>query len=464
MRSSSDEPTQSPAANHELLYGQDLIWLDRTTPSLAIAGGVGSGKTYFACAWLHRGALEEPKATQWFCSDSDFLVKNVCFKTYQDLLDKWGYRKGPDYTTKANNYIRYANGSEVFFLSAKAWERWVGASLTAAVLDEPGRYPDGAFNEIYERLRGPKLSGGRGRQILFTGTPQGLTYYMEKFGGEDMIPVGPTYRYHGETRALLKTDQEGRKKVLHFPSFFNHTIDRQEQWDLLTSQYGHDDRLFRSHVLGEFCPLFSYNCYEMSDSNVIDCAPNEELRDVWISFDFNVGQMAATFWQQAKGVSYCVSELPARIENTDHACRETLKILPPDVWKNHRLHILGDATANRRDTRTLVNDYDILRATLRKYYTHVHVVVGRDNGSVRLRIQAVNRALRGNEYSGRGPVIFFDRECKRTIDSLYRTTYDQRGGIEKPSGDDWTHPSDTVGYYVCLAHPFKHVGSIGITY
>lgn len=462
---SSATSVQQKPSGHDLLYGQQHIFDDLTTPEIALAGGVGAGKTVLLCLLLHRKALLIPDGIQWFCSHTHQLVTTVCFKTYEQLLKNWGYVKGQHYQSKANNYIRYPNGHEIFFYSATAWEKWVGASLVGAAWDEPGRIDhEGPYNEIVERLRGPELPRGLVRQLYFGGTPQGQTPYMDRFGGPEMRGCGITYNFDGVVKDLIKVSEDGRRKVLHFPTFFNHKIDADTYLDNLLSQYGHDEALVKAHIFGEFIPLFSHNCYAMTDANVIDCAPNEDLPTVYISFDFNVGQMAFTCWQQAEGKSYCVAEAPPRCENTDQACDALLRLFPPKMWKDKEFIIVGDASGWARDTRSYVSDYEIIRQRLAGSYRRVSIHTPKGNGSVRLRIQATNRALSPNPHEGRPPMVYFDRQCTRTIASMYRTTYDEKGGISKPSGDDITHPSDTVGYYIEYAHPFRHVGSLGVSY
>jgi hypothetical protein len=215
----------------------------------------------------------------------------------------------------------------------------------------------------------------------------------------------------------------------------------------LIDNYGDDEQLIKAWVLGQFVPLFANNVYRFNE--LTHCGDYPAIRDcshIILGWDFNVGQVAWAAQQMWEGQVRQIAEAPLKCDTTDDACDAFIRAFPPAMWRNHELIIDGDASGWHRDTRAYFSDYDIILNKLRALYPRVMIRAPRSNESVRTRIVLTNRALARN-------LFVIDRSCKQTIRSMNQCTYDGRGGIEKPTGDTWTHWADAATYPLCTEFP-----------
>jgi len=443
---------------HKLLPYQDYILNDYLTPELCIAAGVGSGKTYFIPLWLIDRLLKakrfvnHPKA--WYCSHKNSVLRDPCWPMLKAFLDN----SGIGYTyNKVEMVCTLDFGASIYMKSAEAYETWVGSSIVAAACDEPGRWKDEAYKELVERTRGEPLEG-MVRQRLWTGTPQGLTAYMDKFSGEDFVSTGPLIDLPGWSGFEVLKEHVGFKKVLHYPTFLNHYIDLKDFIPKLLAEYGHDERLVQAHIYGQFVALNQNQVYEFSDKNLADCDPSPELGMLYLSLDFNVGKMAYTVWQDKGEASYCVAESPKRVIGTREACLAFMEQFPPHKYRSGGIVVYGDASGHNRSTSSDSSDYNIVKEMLASKYEDVALRVPKANKSVRSTIGCANKSFKENKYSGEPVRMYIDRRQKATIDSMYKTVYADNGrDIDKPRDDKITHRSDTVRYFASGRYPMKKV-------
>lgn len=453
----------------QLLPYQDLILNDHKTPRLAIPGGVGSGKSEFAVLWHHLKACKYRKGSSWCASHTADLVKRTLVKKYLDMLTRFGYVENVHYTyNRSDKILKYFFGHEVYFMSAVAWQRWMGDDLTHGTADERGYWPDDAFREFSNRLRGVKYTTDV-KQLLSTGTPQGLTQYMEDYSGPEFIETGPVLEIDGKPFYMGRISKDGRKKVLHYPTILNpYNGDDYVQGRL--SELGHDPNLVKAHLLGLFVPLFANACYEFSDKNIVEIDASPHNGEILLSWDFNVGQMSWTAFQkrQVQGLTqkwdamYGVEECPDRVANTDEACRAFIEQFPPAIYRHIPIVVTGDRGGYDGNTASSVTDYDVIEAYLSKHYDRVYIEAPRSNPSIRTTLLATNRALRPNPADKRPILLYLSNRLVYTINSMHKTVFSDDGrGIAKPTGDTWTHRSDTVRYAVQYEMPFEEIVKAG---
>jgi len=451
---------------HSLLPYQDLIFNDYHTPQLCIAAGVGSGKTHMTPRWLNdrliRAKSRVPHPVAWYVSHTYSILKETCWPAYKEFLDESGIGY---HFNKSEMTLELAYGATVVFKSAEAHEKMVGASLVAAVGDEPGRWPDQAFTELAERMRGAELPGGMVRQRLFVGTPQGLTTYMDMFSGPDFQSKGIVVDLPMVGKLDILKEVPGKKKVLHYPTFFNTYINLKEIIPNLLDKYGHDDRLIDAHIFGRFVALHERNVYEFREDNITDFEKSPDYGDIYVSMDFNVGQMAFTAWQKKEDTAFCVGEAPRNTVGTREACEAILDQFPPHEYRDRKMIIHGDASGHSRSTQADHSDYELARYILADKYRDVIIEVPKANKSVRSTIACTNKALQKNNYSYEPIRLYIDRRQSATIYSMYNTVYHENGkDIDKPSGDLITHPSDTVRYFASGEYPMVDLSPLGIAH
>ena len=422
-----------------ILPYQDVLLNDRQHFELAVPGGVGSGKTHLFTFWHHTRCLENPKSDSWFVNLNFHLCKHQSMVRYEQMLAELGYVKGQHFTVnKGDLMIEYCFGHRVFFKSAQAWQSWVAVELSHATLDEAASYDDGAYDWLIARVRCPKA---KFTQTLTGGAPQGINWFAERYGDESLTPqvIG--------NEAVYRANE--RKLVLPYRTYWN-TFNRPEYVAQLLDNYAHRPELIKSWIFAEFVPFTEGQCYDaFTTSHIGDYPPDRSNPELHLTWDFNVGMVNWTAVQQSMGKHIAVAENPQRASGTADACRQFLAAFPPNEWGHCSILIHGDASGWRSDTRSINQfggDYDIIEQALKPYYARLRFEGSNHNPVVTARIEAVNRLFFKQ-------LLYIDRNCTKLIKSLYQTSYDGKGRIAKPRGDDWTHPSDALGYYVCDIAP-----------
>jgi hypothetical protein len=114
------------------------------------------------------------------------------------------------------------------------------------------------------------------------------------------------------------------------------------------------------------------------------------------------------------------------------------------------VHVHGDATGGRRDTRSGTNDWEIVKRGLTRAGISYRFMVGTKNPSVRERVNDVNFALCSPD-GARSLIV--DERCKEL-----RTDLKEVGWKKDASGNSLssldngdqrrTHVSDALGYLV----------------
>lgn len=422
----------------ELLPGQHRLFNDQSHFNLALPGGLGSGKTFFANLWHYDRARRNPNSWSWYANATRYLARYVSLETYKAMLFQIGQLENIHYTVNYSDLILTHNfGHRVKFLSLETWKSLVAQELSHATIDEPGRAPDEAAIEIRNRVRCKKATL---RQVLEVGAPQGITSYAKRYSGPDFVREGP-----------FAESIDKRKLVLHFHTYWNKFLPSDYLANLLDN-FGHDPQLCKAWICGEFVPLFQLMCYKFNQyTHVGDYEPDPSIRKLILGFDFNVGQVAWVAEQQDKGACKAVAEAPPRCDTTDDACEAFKKQFPPIIWGQHEIDVDGDASGWHRDTRAYWSDYDIIENKLKPDYPRLRVIARRSNESVQTRIVLTNRCFTKNLFC-------INRKCRQTIESFNSTTYDEKGGIAKPSGDSWTHRSDAATYPLCQLYPLQTMG------
>lgn len=205
--------------------------------------------------------------------------------------------------------------------------------------------------------------------------------------------------------------------------------------------------------------------HAFSEQNVRPCERDVTLPLVW-SLDFNVNPMASVVGQvrrQITGTTMLTNRIELECEvldeivlphsNTPEACQvfheRFMKLW--HLGKRTELHIHGDATAHRRDTRGTTSDWEIVRSFFagRKEYD-VRFHVGRSDPLVKDRTNAANAALCS---AAKHRSVFIDPRCKELVKDLklVRWKTDASGNttaqIDKRDPRR-SHVSDAWGYWM----------------
>lgn len=429
---SASETETSPLL---LWPGQRRLLEDIAHQKHAVVAAAGYGKTYFGARWLDARVRMNPRSRHFMAvAETGDLLKNIILKMFLDYYESLGWSEGKEFSVgreRSDMQIRYPNGATIFLRSAQTWKK-LGTSYTLAAfwVDEASRQPDGIQQELRRRLRCPDA---RAVQELYTGYGEGLGWYYQEFG---------SHRVTREGRHSLGTD----RLVLHGRTKDNPLLPLA-YLKTLEEDYAHDRNAYSIYVLGEFAALLENGAFEFSSAN-LDETKAEVGAPLFLTWDFNIGQVS---WGalQVKGVTaHLVDENPRRCRDTDQACDQFIAQFPPDVWRGNSILTVGDASGFGTHTSSTSCDYDIIKDRLRPLYPRFELHAKRFNPSVAPSIVATNRLFVKR-------LLYFSKSCSKHIESAQTTRYDGAGKIEKPSGDAWTHPMDDIRYFVEHWSPVK---------
>lgn len=432
--------TASPSNEVRLWRGQARLLQDTEKRHHAVVAGNRYGKTHFGAEWVVTRAILNRYSKQILVvAPTHSLLKQVNFPAVLAVLDR---ARIPYKANLGDLVITLPWGVRLLFLSAETHRRLVGYTAAAYWLDEPGICPEEIERELAKRLSCPNAVV---RQGLHTGTPEGINHFAKMFGMGAVTRESPLH-------SVSET-----KIVLHGRTYDNPLLDPSYVQELLDA-FGWNDNLRRAYIEGEFVPLFENNCFEfLADRDVTDLKADPELGRLTLTFDFNVGLVTWSALQEIKGKHFLVAENERRCRDTDQACDQFIKLLPPQLWAGCEIVVTGDCNGWARDTRSSSNDYDIIKNRLRPLYPRLKIVAPTSNPSVTASIVATNRLLVKE-------ILKVNRQCAGAIESLQTTVFDGKGGIKKPQGDTWTHRSDGLRYYVEEVAPIKSRVNMGITW
>lgn len=208
-------------------------------------------------------------------------------------------------------------------------------------------------------------------------------------------------------------------------------------------------------LYGEWVEIRSDFVYYNYDSirNYLSKIPYEFKKNlpIDITHDFNIGA--------GKPMSACVGQY----NGTFHVAKDFIihsartseimeEIAATDIFENyHYFRIFGDQTGKSRDTRSFVNDYEIIEEFLANYkrkdgsYLKYEICVPRKNPPIRERHNFLNAQF----YNEKKEINFFVYKDAPTADKGLRLTKLKLGGqyLEDDS-DEYQHVTTAIGYWV----------------
>lgn len=222
----------------------------------------------------------------------------------------------------------------------------------------------------------------------------------------------------------------------------------------LIAKYGKNKALIKAHIFGEFCPMYEGNAYanyipSKHDINDRDLDP---MRELDLCFDFNANPVAWTAIQTFRttpriGIrSYlaCGIMHEAEYGNTqlDDAIAEFVAKVPVERYRFMQINIYGDRSGHATSHKTPGSDYDTIYKLLKQAgFTNVHIQASRQVAPETASVDATNRLFLED-------LLFVCMRCKLTKKSFQATTWKQGARkLDKPSGETWSHHSDSVKYW-----------------
>lgn len=430
-----------------LHYGQDVLLTDTAHREHLVLAGVGYGKTSFGPPWHFKRCLDNRKSKESIVIAPTYkLLKDRCLEEYVNFLNDIGFTEGRGFAVnKTDPSILFPWGHKVVFLSAETPNRIISYNASHAWGDEAALFNEEVKRRLVSRIRCAKASY---RQMLWTTTPEGLNWLFESFHPD---------KFTREAGGVISESKN--KLILHGSSFDNPYLD-QAFFELLKEEFGFDEAYFSNYVLGEWTSLSKDRFYfAFSDrDNVADLELDRENRQLYLTFDNNVGQMAWALLQDQPHdceLAHCViADNGASGRNIQDCCEQVLEKYPPEDFREYFVTVLGDATLHARSKQSYLTGYQAIEALLKPHYPLLRIAAHRGNPFVEERSRNTNRLLKSRK-------LLVNRACKRTILSAKTAESDGKGGIKKPHGDVVTHPMEAVDMALMVIDPPKIRSSSG---
>lgn len=401
----------------------DFWKTDESNVATALVGGYGTGKTYSLAVKSLLLSLRYPGEQGMVLSPTYRMLRDPFLKVLQEVKEKFfpELRISVSYSNSNPLLLLPQLGTEILLRSAERVELLKGVNLSWALIDEPGTIKQEAFEITQSRIR-----RGKCRQIFLAGTPEGINWFAYTF--DHPKPGYKTIRargWHPDVGSYVENQ--------------------------LLKAYGGQPAKLRSYVYGEFVSLFEglvYSNYSLKavKGDIPATSPNSPLI---LTCDFNVNPLAFLVCRTVGNTVIVTDEISVTGTTWD-AMDRVLSLIPNPT----NIHVYGDATGSRRDTRSFTTDYAIIKRKLTEAGHKVTLRVTRSNPPVIDRVNAVNAKL----WDG---TLILSPDTPLLQDSFTRTTW--KPGIkviDKPAGETWTHFTDALGYFIAAAYPITHDGKI----
>lgn len=436
--------------NYGILPYQNYILKNYKHEQMAIAGGLGSGKTQCAALFHILRAQLNIGCVSWWVAP-DYGLARVGFDMLCQVLKTLGYSESAHFTARRSPgslslFLIFCD-HEIRFKTTN--QNLVGENISHMTVDEAGDCNGERIGDALQRVgRHPETKND---QVLFVGTPQGMNHYAERFTQPGMIEQGELGQFKVSDTRL----------VLHYQTQWNYKLlERVPRYiDRFLEEFGHDAAYTRAWMLGQFVALASSAVFKFDRNEHVKNAVLDVNLPLYIGWDFNVGQMSYILLQ--KQVDYsreetiwaCCGESSQNLYNTEEAVTALVASLGQE-WRGQEILIDGDANGWAGSSKSDFSDYDIIRDKMRAKFPRAKIIAPHHNSSVQMRAIATNRLFASKR-------LCISPKCNYLIDSLERSNWDNYKNVYKPSGDTWTHRAEAMSYVVSRQEPVSKTGILG---
>lgn len=190
---------------------------DTTTKYIIGCTGRQFGKTFMSINILLKWALEDNGSVCMFVSP----VYSQAKKVFSEMTDAIA---GTGITTAINKselFIKFINGSIIYFRSAEREDTLRGYTLDYLVVDEAAYIKDNVWSTV---LRPTVLV--RGKKVLFISTPKGKNWFYEVAtrGENDDYPQYQTFRGTSFDSPFISAEELNEAKMSLPPSIYQQEI------------------------------------------------------------------------------------------------------------------------------------------------------------------------------------------------------------------------------------------------
>lgn len=413
----------------------DILSDDTPERVFWITKGLGAGGTYGLAIWHYiLCTINDQSRFSWSIAPTFGQVVDTLIPTFCEVLStEFGLEEFTDFEVIRSGRPKITfpkTDQEIWFKSAQQWERMVGPSVSHISGTELGLWKREAFEKSQARLRCPRA---RQLQYFGEGTPEGFNWWEQEANFEEGLDHERNY-----SRTILETTDND-----HLPPGYVGKLERT---------YSYDPQKLESYLRGRFVNFARGNAHwEFRESrNVTLGIEPSRYTSIAACFDFNKTPVA---WCAAQKLSeekrgerlhrYVVlAESDGSARGLMDACAEFVAQFDPEIYRNTPIYVYGDASGYSGSVLASNCGYDQIKQYLSKYYENVVVKASRSNPRIQARLERIN-AL----FANRLCVVL--AHCRNTIRSLTQTALKPgTWEIQKPQGEDWSHWSEALGYYI----------------
>jgi len=477
---------------------QEMILTSTQDINLFLAG-VGSGKTHLSGFISGYLVSNFPQCFGFIGANTyNQLSTSTLFRTFAVWEEMFNLRKGVDFVvdkkpprhfnTEGHNYksyngiISFASGCVVYAGSLDNAKAHDGKEFTWAMLDETkDSREDDVKETILTRLRMPGI-------YVCSSTNQLIS--AEETDGQKNRSFNPIYIFTSPAKVdwinewfeLSDKQTEIAAKIFGSDDFY--VREWSDKCAVVSSTYhneknlpdGYIEKILNNNTADKAKKLIYGNPFVKSGGEFysgfnrlkhVKLCPYDPELPVHVSFDQNVRPyITATLYQIHRDdetkkrtvkqfAELCLSNPKNR---SSKLCLELIRLHGPKMKRG--LFYYGDPSGRRRDTRSGVNDYEIIEKYLKRYLNNASDRVPWRHPPVIARKDFIN-----NIFEGVYPDIdfFIDPSCKESIKDLEFVKEDVNGKKHKEKAKDdsgnqyekYGHTSDSLDYFICKAFERK---------
>lgn len=443
-----------PTNTLSLLWWQEELLLDTTSDVIAVTGGYGSAKTFGSVLWLYNHLQRNPGCDALYIQPQYSLIKRVAIPAINSVFAVFGLVEGVHYsvyTSNDNPRVELCNSQVIYLLSAERPEAIVGiTTVCGMVIDEAGLCAHDAYLKAMARLRTKQATQ---IQALLTGTPEGINWFCELFDSDSQ--AGWEHRRNGRDSSKQVVGEHGvtTYRRIRATTFANQHNLKGGYINNLFETWGHNKNYIDSYVYGYFRPFatgLAYN-YEAAKHKIKYIEPSPHI-PLYLSWDYNICPQWVSIQQHRDeiGRNYyaAIHNADEGHEQLDDSVIEFALKHPVAQFRDTPILLCGDSTGHHKSHKSPASDYLNIKTMLHKLgYRRVDIIAIHSNPLERTSVDLVNKALSDSAFR-------ISERCGKVLTSITRTAWKdgERAKLDKPAGDNWTHPMDAVKYFFCALH------------
>ena len=441
----------------------DSIINDNTSNKICITAGYGTSKTYGSWQWLLSGMERNPACKTFFYSEPTYgQVRRIAVEKFVEVADSYQLSPSFDYRIVLGEnpkIIIPSRKQEILLLSMDRPSTLVGFEAGRGVVDEAGLTKEDSRRKISARLRSKGMR--QKHQLLEVTTPEGLNHVADDYNSDEQSGWTFTKEYDAFKKEIITTNEgefEHIKRRIRLSTYLNKKFLPYDYISKLYSDWGHNQNYIDSYVFGYFRPFATGLAYAAFKAALHKIKPIKARADLPLNlcFDFNICPVFTVIQEQRDRFvddnNYVQEErYDAIIDNANHGhelledviCQEFVEKFPRTYFRNTPIHIYGDPTGYAGSHKATA-DFSRIKKWLNELgYANVTIMAPRDAPLERVSVDCVNRAFSEN-------LLKVCENCDMVLKSLIRTCWSrgERKKLDKPKNDTWTHPMDSVKYYV----------------